>query len=118
MTDCNRGEGCNAFASDAVERSEKGVETVKQHLVIFATLAALAVPGLSGAEEKSAPATELTGRVDASELADLLVQKRLITPEEEKTLMHPVAAPSLEERTMQDYFDVLPYQREGGRGAP
>jgi hypothetical protein len=89
---------------------------MKPYRVIFATLAALALPGLVGAGETSAPAAEQGSRVDASELTDLLVQKGLITPQEEKRLARPMGAPSVDERTMQQYFDTLPYRREGGRG--
>jgi hypothetical protein len=91
-------------------------------LVICAALAALALPPLAGAEEQkvpssggiAAPAEE--GRVDASELTNLLVQKGLITSQEQKKLTHPEGAPSFDDQTMQEYFRTPPYHREGWRG--
>jgi hypothetical protein len=89
---------------------------MKRYLVIFATLATLALPRLVGAGVTSAPTAEEGGRVDASELADLLVRRGLITPQEEQRLTHPIGGPSVDERALQEYFKTPPYRREGWRG--
>jgi hypothetical protein len=98
---------------------------MKRLLVVVATLAALARPALGRAEEPQvvSPAAGVTsptaerGQVDASELTHLLVEKGLVTPQDEETLRHRMGAPSLDE-AMQDYFDTPPYRREGWRGGP
>jgi hypothetical protein len=95
---------------------------MKLHLVVFAALAALALPAIVRAEEQrvgsavvmGAPKEE--GQVDATELTNLLEQKGLITPQEQKALVHPNGAPSIDDRTMQRYFDTPPYQRGGWQG--
>lgn len=84
---------------------------MKRHLAIFAMLAALAVPGLVRAEKTTAMAVE-PGWVDASELANLLVAKGLITPEEQKQLTHSMAASSVDQRTLEDIFETEPYRGE------
>jgi hypothetical protein len=91
---------------------------MKQQLVVFAALVALALSGLLVAEAQSATPGEERGWVDASGSTNSLVEKGLVTPHEEKTLRHPMGAPPVDERAMQKYFDTPPYRREGWRGGP
>ncbi len=83
---------------------------MRRHIVIFATLAALALPALAGAGEIAAPTNE--ERVKASELTNLLVQKGLITPREQRELTHRKGAPSVDERMLEEIFETEPYRNE------
>jgi len=88
---------------------------MKRHLAIFATAAALALPALVEAGSKTvispdamaAPAAR--GSVDAAALTDLLAEKGLITPQEQKDLTHPMGAPSVDEKALREYFRTAPY---------
>jgi hypothetical protein len=97
---------------------------MKRHLVILATVVTLALPPGAGAETEKAASFDGTaapaghGWVDASELTHLLAEKGLLTPQELKELTHPNGAPSVEGKTMQEYFQTSPYRREGWRGGP
>ncbi len=90
---------------------------MKRHLAIFATAAALALPALVEAGSKAvispdamaAPAAR--GSVDAAAaLTDLLAEKGLITPQEQKDLTHPMGAPSVDEKALREYFRTAPYR--------
>jgi len=70
---------------------------MKRHLVILATLIAALAAGERGS-------------VDASALTNLLVEKGLITPQEQKKLTQPTGAPSVDEKTLQEYFRTAPYR--------
>jgi hypothetical protein len=70
----------------------QGIEAMKRHLVILATVVALALPARVGAEAKKAVSFDGTaapaghGWVDASELTNLLAEKELLTHQEQKEL--------------------------------
>lgn len=97
---------------------------MKRHLIVFAALAALALPAVVRAEEQTgrsavarAASTERSS-VDAADLMRLLEQKGVITRADEKALTHLNGAPSIDDKTMQEYFDAPPYHREGWQGGP
>src|SRR2546427_7043978 len=94
-----RPQVCGRDDSDAIAPNtrRKGEETMKRHLVILATLIAALAAGERGS-------------VDASALTNLLVEKGLITPQEQKKLTQPTGAPSVDEKTLQEYFRTAPYR--------
>lgn len=100
---------------------------MKRHLVILASLTALAVPVLAAAEPRTVASPDAIATpaeresVDPSALTNLLEEKGVITPEERQELMH-LNAPVIDEQTMHKYFDTdpypSPYQNQGWRGGP
>ena len=96
------------------------ISRMKRHMVIFATLASLVPPALGEARGKrvvspdalAAPAAVERGSVAASAVTNLLVEKGLITPEEQKKLTHSVETPSVDEKTMREIFRGEPYRGE------
>lgn len=95
---------------------------MKRQLVVLAMVGALALTARVGAaatkavsfDRPAAPAEQ--GWVDASELTNLLTEKGVLTPQEQKELEHPNGAPSVDDKTMQEYFRTSPYRREGWHG--
>jgi hypothetical protein len=90
---------------------------MRRHIVILAALAALALPALAGAGETVVSFDRLAaltneGRVKASELINLLVQKGLITPQERSELTHRTKAPAVDGRTLEEIFETEPYRNE------
>jgi hypothetical protein len=79
-------------------------------LVILATLTVMVGAPATGAAQQGEVVgpDEATARepewVDAAELADLLVEKGLITPREQESLQHSRRAPSVDEETLERIF--------------
>jgi hypothetical protein len=97
---------------------KKGEETMKRHLVIVAALAALVLPGRVGAEAEQAVSLDAMAApverrwVDAGDLANLLKQKGLITPEEKRSLTHPAGAPAVDQKRWEEMFGLEGYRGE------
>ena len=91
---------------------------MKRYLAIFATAAALALPALVEAGSKkvvspdamAAPAAR--GSVDAAALTDLLAEKGLITPQEQRRLTQPTGAPAADRKTLEEILQTAPYRGE------
>src|SRR3989442_14243074 len=97
---------------------------MNRYLMVFAALAALALPAMVRAEEQKVgssagiAASAEEGSVDPAELTHLLEQKGLITPREEKALTRPSGTSSIDDETLQQQFDTPPYRRDGWQGSP
>jgi hypothetical protein len=84
---------------------------MKERFAFFATLAALALPGLAvGAGSLDAPVAREHGWVDASELTDLLAEKGLISPQEQQSLRQPMEVSPVDERTQEEVFQTESYR--------
>jgi hypothetical protein len=89
---------------------------MKQHVVIVATVGALALPGfVEAADDKAlsrgvneAPASAEREWVDPTELTELLARKGLITPEEQRDLARDPSEPAVD----QAIFRTESYQSE------
>jgi hypothetical protein len=100
---------------DRIARGKRKEKSMKRYLVIMAVLAALALPALVVAEEvggalgvTAAPGER--GWVDATELTNLLVEKRLITPGERARLTRPLAAPAVGQKRWEGMFEAEGYR--------
>jgi hypothetical protein len=81
---------------------------MKQPLLILATLAALAFPAAVATAEDNA--TLDREWVDPAALANLLVEKGLITPAEQERLKEPAQPPQVDEETLEEVFERESYR--------